>query len=294
MIDSRGFGLARQTAARKGGRFVLPEGGAWRRPQPFTRLSGCETWSTCAGCGARQAPNRAGPALRAAAFGAVDFPTRDGRNGRFCHRAATRRCDKGFPTRRISPMQSTFRAAAIALAFFLPLTGVASAQPGKQAPPAKQAPPPAQPQQAPQEDQQAPQIALTDKQVAAFITATPDITKITSKLQAEPDQKTQGQLDGIAKKAGFKDFEEYEIVSANIQMVMLGIDPQTKKFGDPKKMIQGQIDEVNADKKMKPAEKKQALEELNQQIKDVQPIKNQGNIALVEKNFDALIKLMQE
>jgi len=185
-------------------------------------------------------------------------------------------------------MQSTFRAAAIALALFVPLTGVASAQPGKQAPP-----PPAQ--QAPQQaDQAPPQIALTDKQIAGFISATPDINKITAKLQAEPDQKTQAQLDGLAKKAGFKDFEEYEIVQANIAMVMQGIDPQTKKFGDPKKMIQAQIDEVNADKKMKPAEKKQALDELNQELKDVQPIKNQGNIALVEKSYDQLAKLMQE
>jgi hypothetical protein len=195
-------------------------------------------------------------------------------------------------------MQSTFRLAAIALALFGSLTIVASAQPGKQAPPAKQAPPPpakqAQPpQQAPAE--QAPQqIALTDKQVQGFISATPAINKITEKLQGEPDQKTIAQLEDLAKKAGFASFDEYETVSANIAMVMQGIDPNTKKFGDPKAMIQAQINEVNADKKMKPAEKKQALDELNQAIKDVQPIKNQGNIALVEKNFDQLAKLMQE
>ena len=120
------------------------------------------------------------------------------------------------------------------------------------------------------------------------------MNKITAKLTAEPDQKTQAQLNGLATKAGFKDFEEYEIVQANIAMVMQGVDPQTKKFGDPKKMIQAQIDEVNADKKMKPADKKQALDELNQELKNVQPIKNQGNIALVEKNYDQLAKLMQE
>jgi len=194
-------------------------------------------------------------------------------------------------------MQSTFRLAAIALALFGSLTIVASAQPGKQAPPAKQAPPPAKqappPAQAPA-DQGPPQIALTDKQVTAFISATPAINKITEKLQGEPDQKTQAQLEDLAKKAGFAGFDEYETVSANIAMVMQGIDPNTKKFGDPKAMIQAQINEVNADKKMKPAEKKQALDELNQALKDVQPIKNQGNIALIEKNYDQLAKLMQE
>jgi hypothetical protein len=45
---------------------------------------------------------------------------------------------------------------------------------------------------------------------------------------------------------------------------------------------------------MKPAEKKEALAELNQALKEVQPIKNQGNIALVEKNYDKIAPLMQE
>jgi hypothetical protein len=192
-------------------------------------------------------------------------------------------------------MQSTFRTA-IAVALFAALTGVAGAQPAKQAQPTKQAPPAKQapPPQQPQAQEGPAQIALTDQQVQGFITATPEISKITEKLQAEPDKKTQAQLDGLAKKGGFASFDEYETVSANISMVMQGVDPKTKKFGDPKAMIQAQIAEVQADKKMKPADKKQALEELNQAIKDVQPIKNQGNIALVEKNYDRLAALMQQ
>jgi len=194
-------------------------------------------------------------------------------------------------------MQSTFRAA-IAVALFAALTGVAGAQPARQAPPPakQQAQPPkqAQPPQAQPAQEGPPQIALTDKQVQGFITATPEINKITEKLQAEPDQKTQAQLDALAKKAGFASFDEYETVSANISMVMQGIDPKTKKFGDPKALIQAQIAEVQADKKMKPAEKKQALEELKQSLAEVQPIKNQGNIGLVEKSYDQIAKLMQE
>jgi hypothetical protein len=74
-------------------------------------------------------------------------------------------------------------------------------------------------------------------------------------------------------------------------MVLQGIDPKTKKFGDPKAMIQAQIAEVQADKKMKPAEKKQTLDDLNETLKNVEPIKNQGNIALVEKYYDKLADL---
>ena len=193
-------------------------------------------------------------------------------------------------------MPSTFRAAALAAAIVGSLTAVTYAQPAKQpakqqAPAAKQAQPPQQAQPA---DEGPQQIALTEQQVQGFVAATPEITKITSKLKAEPDKKTQAQLDAIAKKGGFASFEEYDTVAANISMVMQGIDPQTKKFGDPKAMIQAQIAQVQADKKMKPAEKKQALDELNQAVNEVQPIKNQGNIALVEKNYDQLAKLMQQ
>jgi len=173
-------------------------------------------------------------------------------------------------------MKTIVRAAAIAAAMFVSFAGIASAQ------------------QQQQQEAAPPQIALTDQQVQGFVTATPEITKITEKLQAEPDKKTQAQLDAIAKKAGFASFDEYGTVSANVGMVMQGIDPKTKKFGDPKAMIQAQIAELQADKKMKPAEKKEALAELNQALKDVQPIKNQGNIALVEKNYDKIAPLMQE
>jgi hypothetical protein len=135
------------------------------------------------------------------------------------------------------------------------------------------------------------QIALTEKQVQNYIAAQPAVSKITAKLQGEPDKKTQAQLESIVKKAGFSSFGEYDDVSNNISMVMLGMDPKTKKFGDPKANVQAQIAEVQADKKMKAAEKKQMLEDLNDQLKSIEPIKNQGNIALVEKNYDKLAAL---
>ena len=183
--------------------------------------------------------------------------------------------------------------AALAAAIVVSFAGAAVAQ---QKAPAGAQKAPANAKQAPAPAQEAapPQIALTEQQVQGFITATPEIAKITGALQAEPDKKTQDQLEALAKKAGFSGFEEYGTVSANVSMVLQGIDPKTKKFGDPKAMIQAEIAELQADKKMKPAEKKQALAELNQALKDVQPIKNQGNIALVEKNYDKIAPLMQE
>src|SRR5262245_48656714 len=113
------------------------------------------------------------------------------------------RVRKKSSTRGGSPMPSTFRAAALAVAIFGSLSAAAYAQPAKQ--PAKQAPAKqAQPPQQAQPAQEAPpQIALTEQQLQGFVAATPEITRITSKLKAEPDKKTQAQLDALAKKGGF-------------------------------------------------------------------------------------------
>jgi hypothetical protein len=180
--------------------------------------------------------------------------------------------------------------AALAAASALPFASTAFAQgiqgPPIQAPAAKQA---AEPEPAAAE-----QIALTEKMVQGFIAVTPAVNKITANLTTEPDQKTMGQLETLTKQAGFTSFDDYQTVTANTSMVMQGIDPATKKFGDPKAMIQAQIREIQADRKMKPAEKKEVLAELNEILRDVQPIKNRSNIALVEKNYDQLAQLMQE
>jgi hypothetical protein len=188
-------------------------------------------------------------------------------------------------------MKNIVCATALVAALSLPFAGAAIAQ-GKQGPAATQAP---AAKQAPAPEPSGPQqVALTEKQVEGFIAVTPELNKVTEKLQGEPDQKTQAEIDAIVKKGGFASFDEYGDVAANIAMVMQGIDPNTKKFGDPKAMIQAQIKEVQADKKMKAAEKKEVLAELNQSLKDVQPIKNRGNIALVEKSYEQIAKLMQE
>jgi hypothetical protein len=164
------------------------------------------------------------------------------------------------------PMTYALRALAVAGVMLLSFAGVASAQP-------------------------AAQIALTEKQVQNYIAAQPAVSKIMEKVQGEPDKKTQAALEAAVKKAGFSGYGEYDDVSNNISMVMLGIDEKTKKFGDPKANLQAQIAQVQADKSMKPAEKKQALEELNEQLKNIEPIKNKGNIALVEKYYDKLVTL---
>jgi homoserine dehydrogenase len=136
------------------------------------------------------------------------------------------------------------------------------------------------------------QIQLTEKQVLAFIAGQKEMAAILEKLEGEaqdnPPPAVRGQLETTAKKHGFKDFQEYDDVSANIFLVMAGIDPQTKKFTEPAVAIKKEIAQVTADKKLSAQEKKQTLEELNEALASAQPIQFPGNVELVRKYYDKI------
>jgi hypothetical protein len=69
---------------------------------------------------------------------------------------------------------------------------------------------------------------------------------ITKKMSADtdkPDPKVQAQLEDAVKKRGFKDLDEYDEVAFNISLIMTGIDPQTKKYTEPRVEIQNEIAE---------------------------------------------------
>lgn len=136
------------------------------------------------------------------------------------------------------------------------------------------------------------QIALTEKQVLAFIAAQKDIQPILEKIQGPsadelpPPIKTE--LEAAAKKNGFKDFNDYDEVTTNITMVMTGIDPNTKVFTDPAIAIKEEIQEVTANKDLPAPEKKQMLDELNEALKSAPPIQYPNNIELVRKHYDKI------
>ena len=93
----------------------------------------------------------------------------------------------------------------------------------------------------------------------------------------------------MAKKNGFASYDEYNDVVANISMVLGGFDPVTKKYVGSDAVIKAQIAQVQADKKMSPKDKKEALADLNEALKaPAPPIENKGNIDLVAKYYDKL------
>jgi hypothetical protein len=184
-------------------------------------------------------------------------------------------------------------AAALGIAGLAVLMAIASAggalAQGKQAPPKQMAPaqavpPPAQPPAVKQ-------MALTDKQIEGVLAAQKDMDAITAKLpdNAKPDPKVTTQLEGVAKKNGFAGYDEYNNVIDNISIVLAGFDPATKKYVGTETVIKAQIAQVEADKKMSPKDKKEALADLDEALKaPVPPIENKGNIDLVARYYDKL------
>jgi hypothetical protein len=150
----------------------------------------------------------------------------------------------------------------------------------------------AQTQPAGASDEPMKQIALTEAQVQAYIAAAADIEPMLEKVPqsdaGQLDAKLLAQLDAAAKKHQFASFQDYQDVAANIGLVMDGVDPQTKKYVGAEVLLKKQIAEVQADAKMPAADKKQALAELNEALKSIDPVKNAGNIDLVLKNYDKL------
>jgi hypothetical protein len=139
------------------------------------------------------------------------------------------------------------------------------------------------------------QIALNQKQIDGVVAAQKDMDAATSKLQpnSKPDAKVMTQLDGIAKKNGFASYDDYNTVMDNISLVYGGVDPASKKYVGSETVIKEQIAQIQADKKMSAADKKQALEDLNMALKQPEPaIENKGNIDLVIKNLDKLNDIM--
>ena len=177
---------------------------------------------------------------------------------------------------------ASFASSGVAFAQAKPQTAPSQAAPAPQAAPAQQAP-------------ALKQIALTDKQLDGVLAAQKDMDAITEKLpeNTAPDAKVMAQLDGVAKKHGFANYDDYNNVVDNISLVIGGFDPATKKYVGVDAVIKAQIAQIQADKKMSAKDKKQALDELNDALKQPEPtIENKGNVDLVVANYDKLSAIM--
>jgi hypothetical protein len=187
----------------------------------------------------------------------------------------------------VRPVAAALGVACLATAIAAASAGDALAQ-AKEAPPQQTAP---APQAAPAQLPVVKQIALTDKQIEGVLAAQKDMDAITAKLidNAKPDPAMAAQFEGIARKNGFAGYDEYSNVLDNISIVLAGFDPATKRYVGTDAVIKAQIAQVEADKKMSPNEKKEAIADLNDALRaPAPPIENKGNIDLVAKYYDKL------
>lgn len=172
-------------------------------------------------------------------------------------------------------MRATLAAFAFSLIFVTPAGLIASSAQAQQAEPSE-----------PMK-----QVALTDQQVQSFIAAQAEVGAILRKIpqgSEQPDPAIIAALDAAAKKYGFANYADYDAVASSIGLVMAGIDPQTRKYVGIQAGIRQQIAAVEADTSMSPADKKEALAELNAQLDSPQPVAIPGNVDLVLKYYEQL------
>ena len=185
----------------------------------------------------------------------------------------------------IRPFAAALSVACLAASLAILSSGSAMAQAKQQMAPPPAGQPPA-----------LKQIALTDKQIEGVLAADKDMEAITSKLPQDgkaPNLKVVAQLEAVAKKNGFANYDDYNVVVDNIGLVMGGFDPATKKYVGSDAVVKAQIAQVQADKKMSAKDKKEALDDLNEALKTPAPaIQNKGNIDLVSKYYDKLAAIM--
>ena len=171
-------------------------------------------------------------------------------------------------------------AAAASLAVLSPTAALAPAPALAQSQPAAEA------------NQQVKQIALTDAQIEGYLAAQPEIEAILAKAPPNaaenPDPKVMAQLDAAVKKHKFASYEEFDDIGANIGLVMDGVDPQTQKYVGAEALLKKQIAEVEADAKMPAQNKKEALAEMNEELKAIEPVKFPANVDLVLKYYDKI------
>jgi hypothetical protein len=137
------------------------------------------------------------------------------------------------------------------------------------------------------------QVQLTESQIQGFIAAQKEVSATVQKMQdaVSTDQvntKYAAELEKVAKKYGFKNFVEYETITANISLVISAIDPQTKEFNDAQTAIKQELESVRADRTIPASQKKQLLAELNEALKSAPSIQFPTNIDLVKKYYDKI------
>ncbi|MCH9807431.1 MAG: hypothetical protein K0U74_06850 [Alphaproteobacteria bacterium] len=141
------------------------------------------------------------------------------------------------------------------------------------------------------------QIKLTEGQIVNLVAAQKDLGAVAKRLEGLPDDSevsVKDELDAIATKHGFKDFNELDLVSANVQIVLDGIDPDTGAYEDPIVGLKEELEEVRVDKALEEDERKALVEELEEAVAALPALKFKENIELVKKHQKMIQNALDE
>ena len=140
------------------------------------------------------------------------------------------------------------------------------------------------------------QIQLTAKQIEQFLASYKELSPLYHELEAagdNPNPTTLAAFETAVKKFGFGSLDEYESFVTSMNAVTNGIDPNTKQYSDPIAATKQQLADVQNDKSLSAADRKQAIEELNTALAELHPVAFPSNIPLVVKYYDRLMGLEQ-
>jgi hypothetical protein len=140
------------------------------------------------------------------------------------------------------------------------------------------------------------QIKLSEAQVKNYLAAQPDLVGVDERIAAtgdEPAPELEAELNTLAAKHGFKDFNELNVVAANISLVLAGMNPETGEFIQPAEAFKKELEEIKSDDSIPAAEKKELVEELTDAIESTPPVKHMENVELIKANREAIVEALE-
>lgn len=125
-----------------------------------------------------------------------------------------------------------------------------------------------------------PQLPLSDALISRFVAALPEMNAAAAaspETSNASDAKLRTATEAIAKKHGFESYQQFSEVSSSIALVLVGIDPATKSFTEPKVTIEQQIKVLT-----------QTLADLKESLQAAQRTTDPRNVELVIKHHSQI------
>lgn len=142
------------------------------------------------------------------------------------------------------------------------------------------------------------QVKLTQQSIKGVIAAQPDLDAFAATFdtaegsEAVTADETE-KLEAIAKKHGFKSYEDLEAATFTAAFILEGVNPETGAFTEPRKLLEQELNDVKTDKDLDAEERKLLIEELSKAIEADPKVAYPEDIELITKNRKALLKVLE-